>query len=269
MKSFLSAVFIFVVMVFNSRAVTYTNGFICGSNLISNPLGVGIYTLIPYPQEFLTLIKWNQANESFDEYYAWFLGAWSPGDPTLARGESAVLVPSQDPDYTFHRCPPTNTVTGTQIVPVLPIAFTRNTYRALSRQNLDPGSYENIVGLPPEKGSKFIRYERVTQAWVTNTFNGVTWSGGATAATMGEGVLIYFPPLPLVLTNLVYSPGGGGSFAMQVIGTSNVLTRVQCSTNLNSTNWFTVTNYAPPTGTFHYTTNGVGTASVRFYRATY
>ena len=41
MKSFLSAVFIFVVMVFNSRAVTYTNGFICGSNLISNPLGVG------------------------------------------------------------------------------------------------------------------------------------------------------------------------------------------------------------------------------------
>lgn len=249
------------------RAASYTNTILCGVNFIANPLAVPIYQLIPAPDEFSFLTKWNQTNQAFDEFYVHFLGAWSPGDPSLAVGESALFD-----TWTSHdECPIAFTVSGAESIPVLPVAFVRDSYRAISRQAPDAGTYENIVGLPPEIGAKFIRFDRNLQQWVTNLFDGSAWTLGDPAARVGEGVLIYFPPVvqPLVLTNLVFNPASGGSFSLQVIGTSNVLTRVQYSTDISGTNWITATNHAPATGAFNYTTNSTGVSGHRFYRAQY
>ena len=168
LKSRLLVMIVSGAMVLTSRSASYTNSFVCGSNLISNPLGVSIDELIPYPPNFSVLYKWNQASQTFDDIYVYSFGAWDHGNITLSPGESALFVAG----YDMRRCPGTNIVTGVQGESALPIPFTRNSYRAVSRQVPGLGTYENIVGLPPEAGSKFICYDRNAQAWVTNIFNG-------------------------------------------------------------------------------------------------
>jgi hypothetical protein len=225
-----------------------------------------VYAVFPAPEDFDYVVWWDETNQTFDFDHAtvYFLGAWVFVSARLNPGEGAFY-------YTSRYCPRTVVLSGTERVPVLPVSFVRGRYRLLSRQVPGPGTYENIVGLPPEAGSRFIRHDGDLQQWNTNVFDGSTWSLGTPTADVAEAVLIYFPLIaqPLVLTNLVYNPADGGSFAMQIIGTSNVPTRVEYSTKLTSTNWITATNHAPPTGTFTYTTNGIGASGHRFYRALY
>jgi hypothetical protein len=84
----------------------------------------------------------------------------------------------------------------------------------------------------------------------------------------GTVVLNYWVVRPLSITNVFYTNGFGGRFTMTVNSTSNLLTTVQYSTNLNSTNWVPLTNYTPNyTGVFRFTNNNVGLLSNRFYRA--
>jgi hypothetical protein len=86
--------------------------------------------------------------------------------------------------------------------------------------------------------------------------------------TSGAVVLTYRIVRPLAVTNVFYTNGFGGRFTMQVNSTSNLLTTVQYSTNLMSSNWVTLTNYTPNfTGIFNVTNNNVGPSSNRIYRA--
>jgi hypothetical protein len=86
-------------------------------------------------------------------------------------------------------------------------------------------------------------------------------------AASGTAALGYRLVRPLSITNLFYTNGFGGRFTMKVNSTSNLLTRVQYSTNFNSTNWITLTNYTPVSGTFNLTNSNVGSSTNRYYRA--
>ena len=86
-------------------------------------------------------------------------------------------------------------------------------------------------------------------------------------AASGTAALSYRLVRPLSITNLVYTNGFGGRFTMRVNSTSNLLTRVQYSTNFASTNWITLTNFTPVSGTFNYTNSNVGPSTNRYYRA--
>ena len=86
-------------------------------------------------------------------------------------------------------------------------------------------------------------------------------------AASGVAAINYKLVRPLSITNIVYTNGFGGRFTMRVNSTSNLLTRVQYSTNFASTNWVTLTNYTPPTGTFMFTNSNVGASTNRYYRA--
>ncbi len=86
-------------------------------------------------------------------------------------------------------------------------------------------------------------------------------------AGSGTAALSYRLVRPLSITNLVYTNGFGGRFTMRVNSTSNLLTRVQYSTNFASTNWITLTNFTPVSGTFNLTNSNVGASTNRYYRA--
>jgi hypothetical protein len=71
---------------------------------------------------------------------------------------------------------------------------------------------------------------------------------------------------PLIISDFVYNPAGGGSVTMKISGTSNLTAQVQYSTKVTDANWITLTNLTSLSGTNRYTNNGIGN-STRFYRA--
>ena len=228
------------------------------------------------PGEFSTLYEWNDEAQNFGEeppflnVSTYFLGSWSPRPYSPFPPGVAALFWSDD----LPECARAVVNSGTVRTPVLPIPFTRGKYQALGRQEPGPGTYENIVGLPPDPGSKFIGVARNGSeyaTWITNVFDGTQWSLGTPHVDEGEGALIYFPLLlpALALTNPVISPAGGGRFQIDIVAASNALIQVQYSPSVSGTNWITVTNCTSATGKFTYSTNGIGSVGSRFYRARY
>lgn len=205
------------------QGATYSNSVSAGYNLIANQLdGTNnlLDTIFPYAQDNDQIMTWNHATQDFDgpdifvAGFGWFDSLFNPSSTTLSPGQGAFYLAAQA--YSFP-------VTGTQRVPSLPIPQLRNSYHLVSRQIPGPGTYGNIVGLPPENGSKFIRFNRGTQDYETNTFNGITWSGGTPAAAVGESVFIFLPPVtPPVITqqpvNQAVFPGGTAAFNVAASG---------------------------------------------------
>ena len=192
---------LFMTLVLTSHGASYSNSLSAGFNLIANQLdGTNnlLNTVLPFAHDNDQLFTWNEAAQDFnppDTFVAaagsWFDGNFDPSSTTLAPGQGAFYASVQANSFS---------VVGTQRTPSLPILQTRNVYRLVSRQIPGPGTYENIVGLPPENGSKFIRFNRGTQDFETNVFNGIVWSGGAPAAAVGEAVFIFLPPAPPIIT---------------------------------------------------------------------
>jgi hypothetical protein len=267
----------------SAATYTFTNRVVTGYSLVAVPINVTPTNSLDYvfacADEFDTFFEWNEDRQSFGEEppylyentnaHTYFLGAWSPNSSAqLPVGVAALYQTGYHGGW---QC----VLTGTVRPPTLPVSFVRGTYRPLARQEPGPGTYENIVGLSPDPGSKFIRVDRTpgydSVRWITNVFNGTQWSLGSPHVEEGEGALIYFPVLlrPLILTNLAVSFANGGTFQMDVVGASNASIRVEYSLSITSTNWVAATNCTANSGKFTYSTNGVGPVGTRFYRARY
>lgn len=177
----------------SAKAASYTNTVRAGFNLIANPLDTTnnrLNSVLSGVSDGARLYTWNEGTQSYkdpDIYVAgmgWVDGASNASRTTLSPGEGAAL-------YTAGAC--TIVVSGSGRTPVLPLPIVRNRLCLVSRQEPGPGTYENIVGLPPENGSIFIRLDRITQGYVVSSYDGNVWSGGTPTADTGESVFIVAP----------------------------------------------------------------------------
>jgi hypothetical protein len=73
--------------------------------------------------------------------------------------------------------------------------------------------------------------------------------------------------LPLRLSSMVYTNGGGGRMTFKVTGTPNLPATVEVSTNVNALLWTPLVTNSAASGTFNFTNNGLGGTVRRFYRA--
>lgn len=87
------------------------------------------------------------------------------------------------------------------------------------------------------------------------------------AAAGGSVKLNYRLVVPLTITNVVTTTNNNGRIVFKVNSTPNLLTKVQASTNLSSTNWTSLLTNTPVSGTFNFTNTNTLALPKRFYRA--
>jgi hypothetical protein len=162
-----------------------------GLNLIANQLDHGSNSLneiLPQVLDGSILYKYNNTNGTWTmSVFNGGLGSWTPANVTLNPGEGAFLRSPGKLMVTF---------TGTPHVPVLPLAnISLNSVSLLSRQTNDLGSYDNIIGLPPQEGALLYRWDSVDQdfAPIFQYFAGYGWypgDPGGPAIPPGEAVWV-------------------------------------------------------------------------------
>ncbi len=170
---------------------TITNSVVAGYNLIAVPLVSSnnlLGTVLPGAQDGDQVFRWNVVTQDFVDSDVYVAGlGWIDaftGDPsatTISPGEGAFYLTSVGRTWSF---------TGTPIQSTLPIFATPGSLTLASRQVPGTGSWENITGLPQEPGSQLIRFDPLTQDYVSNSFNGNVWSGGAPSVNSGESAFI-------------------------------------------------------------------------------
>lgn len=102
----------------------------------------------------------------------------------------------------------------------------------------------------------------------TATSNTVYWIAvDGVAAAGGSVKLNYRLVVPLTITNVVETTNNNGRITFKVNTTPNLLTKVQASTNLSSTNWTSLLTNTPASGTFNFTNTNTLALPKRFYRA--
>ena len=175
-------------------SATYSIEVPTGFSYIANHLNRGGNTLdeiMPVVPDGSTLTKWDKSTQAFsdaDTYFAgigWMDVFFQPSTTTLTPGEGAVF---QNPSVPF-----TLTFTGTPQAPVLPVIIPASQICMVSRQVPGVGTYENIVGCPPEIGATLIRFDPVTDMQVTHTFGAGGWTPAVPIIDVGESVFIEGP----------------------------------------------------------------------------
>ena len=83
----------------------------------------------------------------------------------------------------------------------------------------------------------------------------------------GSVTLNYRLVQPLTITNLVSTTNNNGRVIFKVNSTPNLLTKVQASTNLSTTNWMALLTNTPVSGSFSFTNTNTLALPKRFYRA--
>ena len=107
------------------------------------------------------------------------------------------------------------------------------------------------------------------------TVNTIYWIAvdGANSNTPAYGpyrgsiTLHYRLVQPLTITNLVSTTNNNGRVIFKVNSTPNLLTKVQASTNLSTTNWMALLTNTPVSGSFSFTNTNTLALPKRFYRA--
>jgi HYR domain len=162
-----------------------------GDNFIANHLNHGGNTLnelMPVVPDGCQFFKFDKATQTYsppDTYFAgagWLDSAGVPSTTTFQPGEGASL---RNPGDNF-----TLTFTGSMQVPALPIKIPPDVLCLVSRQIQGVGTYENIVGCPPEEGARIDRWNPTTMAFSSFTFNGGVWSPSTPLISIGESVFL-------------------------------------------------------------------------------
>ena len=83
----------------------------------------------------------------------------------------------------------------------------------------------------------------------------------------GSVTLHYRLVQPLTITNVVGTTNNNGRVIFKVNSTPNLLTKVQASTNLSTTNWMALLTNTPVSGSFSFTNTNTLALPQRFYRA--
>ena len=83
----------------------------------------------------------------------------------------------------------------------------------------------------------------------------------------GSVTLHYRLVQPLTITNVVETTNNNGRIIFKVNSTPNLLTKVQASTNLSTTNWVALLTNTPVSGSFSFTNTNTLALPQKFYRA--
>ena len=161
-----------------------------GWNLIANPLnGTNnlLNTILPNVPLESQVMLWNPVLQDFDTVSIHDGTAWldnSTGNPSTTSvnpGEGFFFFNSSPADITLN-------FRGQLAFarPPIPATILRGGYVLLSRGDLGPGTFDNVVGLPPEPGCQFLTFNATTQNYSTNSFSGGSWSLGAPALGIAQ-----------------------------------------------------------------------------------
>ena len=150
-------------------------------NKTANTL-MNIFTSLPDGSMFK---KWDAATQTVTPVATFHTGSgWDNPTMTFSAGEGAMLYLNTARVVNLggaRRCwanLPLNLVQGDQWV---------------ADQMPRAGTFESIVGLAPIAGTKVMRWSTNLQAWVTNAFDGTSWSLGAPVSAYAEGWRLYWP----------------------------------------------------------------------------
>jgi CHU_C Type IX secretion signal domain/HYR domain/Immunoglobulin domain/Bacterial Ig-like domain len=167
-----------------------------GWNLIANPLnGTNnlLDTILPGVPQESQVMKWNpvlqifDASSIYDSGLGWLsIETLQPSTTSANPGEGFFFFNPGATDIPL-------TFRGEPALPSLPAPIVRGGYVLLSRRDVGPGTFANIVGLPPEEGCQFLTFNAATQNYSSNVFSGGGWSLGAPTLGIAQSAFVYFP----------------------------------------------------------------------------
>ena len=207
--------------------ISYTNSIPAGYSLIANQLDRGSNTLneiMPVVPEGSHLFKYDNAVGIYltANYYN---GAWQPGNLTLNPGEGAFLYSPLGFSLIL---------TGSPHVPVLPLSNSCAGFQLLSRQTNGAGTFDNILGVPPQAGDQV--YKLTATGYSSYEFLGAPdgWEPSEPIIAVGEAVWIRqftgpscpggsnpLTPPPVITTQPLgqtVGPGANVTFSVVAIG---------------------------------------------------
>ena len=207
---------------------SYTNIIRPGLNLIANQLdaspGNGLDAVLPSVPADSYLFKWNEVSQTFhidtfDDLDMIWVDATtgSPSTTTLGAREAAFLY---NPGTIAYPLVFTGAPRPPASSPPVPLACCRDHY--LSGPLKLPAHYIDITGLPPVEGALLYRWNADTQGYQTNRFTGGAWQSGEPMAGIGEGVVVWLPSGPPVITmqpqSLMVIAGATATFTVGATG---------------------------------------------------
>lgn len=183
---------------------SYTINIKPGTNLIANHLDSGDNTLnqvLPVVASGSQLLKWDEASQTFhtDDYpgplIGWIDSSGLPSTTTLGVREAAFLV---NPGTTAYLL----TISGNPRTNGPPPPLSRGAFHYVSRATKGTATFADFYCCnPTDDCSLGLRWNATTQSWLTNMFTACHWSPVEPTAAVGEGMVIWLPPVaqPLVV----------------------------------------------------------------------
>jgi hypothetical protein len=171
-----------------SHTITIPSNWSLIANHCDHPNGNTLNNVLAGVPECSQLVKWNKQTQSWDPIAIYKSGTWTP-NYTLHPGEGAFFC---NPGAPF-----THTFTGNPHPPVLPLILPTNGYCIASRQTPGIGTWDSIVGSPPQDGDIVFKWDPVTQSYLPayTYIAGIGWIDGLgqpaePQANVGESIWI-------------------------------------------------------------------------------
>jgi hypothetical protein len=185
-------------------SITVPPGFSMIANQCNNTNvgGNTLNNLYPGVPAGCKITKWDKTGQVFEPAAVFSGGVWTPNF-TLNPGEGAFF---ENPTAS----PITLTSSGATPTPNLPLALPSSGCSIVSRQQPLFGSYNDIVGLPPQPGDTVFRFAPGSQVYLVYAFDefDLTWTRDgvpdAPMANVGESIWVCrgaAPPGPPANTN--------------------------------------------------------------------
>ncbi|MCI0745269.1 MAG: hypothetical protein L0Y58_07680 [Verrucomicrobia subdivision 3 bacterium] len=201
---------------------TYTKTIPPGYSLIANQCvnANTVSSLIPSPPFGTLLLKYNNTSGSFETLNAYSSG-WSQPSQTLAPGQGAWIYNPTATAFTAF-------IAGTAKTPSLPLSFAAGAGCYLvSRQTNAPGTYDQIMGVPPADGAVVHQFNLTSGLFDVFTFVGGAWSPAEPVAAVGEALWICPtggapPAIPQLCTYTNTIPSGYSLIANQCSNANSV-----------------------------------------------
>src|SRR5262245_48781625 len=165
-----------------SYSITAPPGYSMIANHCDNPGGNTLNNVFPGVPSGSQIIKWNKVGQVFEPTATFSGGVWSP-NYTLDPGEGAFF---NNPTAS----PLTLNISGNPHTPMLPLILPPTGCCIVSRQTPMTGTYNDIVGLPPQEGDVVFRYDPATQSYVAYNFVFGAWDPVDPTANVGESIWI-------------------------------------------------------------------------------